>query len=68
MNNTQLEQARFPRNEYSEDSLINGIFYFTFDENIAREEIHDYIFKDKKLWESEVSDDSDSSEGESDNN
>jgi len=68
MNNTQLEQARFPRDEYSEDSLINGIFYFTFDENIAREEIHDYIFKDKKLWENEVSDDSDSSEGESDNN
>ncbi len=68
MNNTQLEQARFPRDEYSEDSLINEIFYFTFDENIAREEIHDYIFKDKKLWENEVSDDSDSSEGESDNN
>lgn len=68
MNNTQLEQARFPRDEYSENALINGIYYFTFDESIAREEIHDYLFKDNKLWEEEISDDSNSSEAESNNN
>jgi len=68
MNNAQLDQARFPRDEYSENSIINGIFYFTFDENIAREEIHEYLFKDSKIWESKTSDDSNSSKDESPNN
>jgi polyisoprenyl-teichoic acid--peptidoglycan teichoic acid transferase len=68
MNNAQLEQARFPRDEYSENAIINDFYYFTFDESIAREEIHDYLFKDNKLWEEEISDDSNSSEAESNNN
>jgi LCP family protein required for cell wall assembly len=51
MNTRQLEQARFPRDEYSENSLINEIYYLTFDEDIARKEISEYLFKDKKMWE-----------------
>ena len=51
MNTRQLEQARFPRDEYSENSLINEIYYLTFDEDIARKEISEYLFKDNKMWE-----------------
>lgn len=49
--NFNIEQQRFPRDEYSENSLINDIFYFTFDEEATREQIYEYIFNDKKLWE-----------------
>jgi len=48
---TSVEQERFPRDEYSENALINDIFYLTFDEDIAREEIYEYLFKDVKLWD-----------------
>lgn len=63
MNNIHLEQARFPRDEYSENALINEIYYFTFDEDIAKEEIYNYLFKDIKLWE-ETNSNTDSSEEE----
>ncbi len=51
MGSSELEQARFPRDEYSENSIIDDIYYLTFDEHIAREEIYEYLFKDNKLWE-----------------
>ena len=53
LGNLSIEQARFPRDDYSENSLINDIFYFTFDEDIARREIYEYLFKDKKIWETQ---------------
>ncbi|WP_346946903.1 LCP family protein [Clostridium sp.] len=54
MGSSDLEQARFPRDEYSENALINSIFYLTYDEDIAREEIHEYLFKDIKLWNNSI--------------
>lgn len=46
-----LEQQRFPRDDYSKDDKIDGIYYYTFDEDIARKEIYEYLFNDKKIWE-----------------
>ncbi len=51
MNSRNLEQQRFPRDEYSENSIINDIYYLTFDEDTARKEIYEYLFNDKKVWE-----------------
>ncbi|MEG2289439.1 MAG: LCP family protein [Clostridium sp.] len=51
MGSSNLEQARFPRDEYSENALINKIFYLTYDEEIAKKEIYQYIFNDNKLWQ-----------------
>ncbi|MEG0612844.1 MAG: LytR family transcriptional regulator, partial [Clostridium sp.] len=51
MGSSNLEQARFPRDEYSENALINKIFYLTYDEEIAKNEIYQYIFNDNKLWQ-----------------
>lgn len=48
---SDLEQQRFPRDDYSENSMINNIFYLTFDENIARKEIYEYLFNDNKMWQ-----------------
>ena len=42
-----LAQDRFPRDGYCEGSMIDGIFYLTFDRKIVKEQIMDYIFDDK---------------------
>lgn len=50
MGSLSVEKERFPRADYSENAIINDVFYYTFDEDIARQEIYDYLFNDKKTW------------------
>lgn len=45
-----LEQERFPRDEYCEGKMIDGIYYLTFDKETTVNQLHDYIFEDKKTW------------------
>ena len=42
-----LAQDRFPRDGYCEGSMIDGIFYLTFDREIVKDQMMDYIFDDK---------------------
>ncbi len=51
MGSSDLEQQRFPRDDYSKNSIINEIYYLTFDEDTARKEIYEYLFNNKKIWE-----------------
>lgn len=43
-----IEQQRFPLENFSEGKLINEIYYLTFDEKATREQIYNYIFEDIK--------------------
>lgn len=45
-----IEQERFPRDDYSQNSMINGIFYLCYDESYTEEQVHEYIFSDRKMW------------------
>lgn len=45
-----IEQERFPRDEYTHNSKINDIFYLCYDEDYTEEQIHEYIFSDRKMW------------------
>lgn len=45
-----IEQERFPRDEYTHNSKINDIFYLCYDEDYTEEQIHEYIFNDRKIW------------------
>lgn len=45
---TNLEQERFPLDEYSSGQIIDGIYYLTFDEETTKNQIHKYIFEDIK--------------------
>jgi len=45
-----IEQERFPRDEYTHNSKINDIFYLCYDEDYTEEQIHEYIFNDRKMW------------------
>ena len=45
-----IEQERFPRDEYSHNSSINDIFYLCYDEAYTEEQVHEYIFNDRKMW------------------
>lgn len=47
---TNLEQERFPRDEYCEGKMISGIYYLTFDKENTVQQLHDYIFEDIKSW------------------
>lgn len=47
---TNLEQERFPRDEYCEGKMISGIYYLTFDKENTVQQLHDYIFDDIKSW------------------
>lgn len=47
---TNLEQERFPRDEYCEGKMISGIYYLTFDKEQTVQQLHDYIFDDIKNW------------------
>ncbi|HAR85777.1 MAG TPA: hypothetical protein DCR69_08595, partial [Clostridium sp.] len=44
------EQERFPRDEYTHNSKINDVFYLCYDEDYTEEQIHEYIFNDRKIW------------------
>lgn len=43
-----IEQQRFPLENFSKGKLINEIYYLTFDEKTTREQIYNYIFEDIK--------------------
>ncbi|MEG1256438.1 LCP family protein [Clostridium sp.] len=51
-----IEQERFPRDEYSHNSEIwtpsvgLNIFYLCYDEAYTEKQMHEYIFNDRKLW------------------
>ncbi|MGN9162518.1 LCP family glycopolymer transferase [Clostridium sulfidigenes] len=45
-----IEQERFPRDEYTQNSKIDGVFYLCYDEDYTEEQIHEYIFNDRKMW------------------
>lgn len=45
-----IEQERFPRDEYTQNSKIDGVFYLCYDEDYTEEQIHEYIFNDRKIW------------------
>jgi len=45
-----IEQERFPRDDYAKNSNINGLFYLCYDEAYTEEQIHEYIFNDRKMW------------------
>jgi len=45
-----IEQERFPRDEYTKNSKIDGVFYLCYDEDYTEEQIHEYIFNDRKIW------------------
>lgn len=46
-----LEQERFPLDGYCEGKMIDGIYYLTFDKDATVNQLHEYIFEDKKIWE-----------------
>ena len=43
-----LEQDRFPRDEYAQGAMINGVSYITFDIETTKQQVRDYIFEDIK--------------------
>lgn len=42
-----LEQDRFPRDEQGVGQMIDGVYYLTFDREIVKNSLHNYIFEDK---------------------
>ena len=53
MGNVQVEQERFPLDEDSEGTMIDGVYYLQFNEEATVASLHDYIFEDVKSWEEE---------------
>ncbi|GAA0083803.1 LCP family protein [Clostridium sp. CTA-7] len=43
-----LEQERFPRDGYGEGTMIDGVYYLTFDKDATVKQMRDYIFNDVK--------------------
>ena len=43
-----LEQERFPRDGYAEGTMIDGVYYLTFDKEATVMQMRDYIFNDVK--------------------
>lgn len=41
-----IEQQRYPLDEYSYDDMIDGIYYLLFDEYSTKEQVMNYIFND----------------------
>jgi polyisoprenyl-teichoic acid--peptidoglycan teichoic acid transferase len=42
-----LAQERFPRDNQGEGQMIDGVYYLTFDRDLVRSSVHNYIFEDK---------------------
>ena len=42
-----LQQLRFPLDGYSEGTMIDGVYYLTFDQAKTKQQVMDYIFDDK---------------------
>lgn len=49
MGTASLEQERFPLDGYCEGKMINGVYYLTFDKEATVNQLHEYIFEDKKV-------------------
>ena len=47
---SSMELERFPRDEYCEGKMIDGIYYLTFDKEVTVEQLHNYIFEDQITW------------------
>ena len=45
-----MELERFPRDEYCEGKMIDGIYYLTFDKETTVNQLYNYIFEDKIIW------------------
>lgn len=45
MGKINLQQERFPRDEYCEGKMIDGVYYLTFDKENTVNQLHEYIFK-----------------------
>ncbi|WP_251860518.1 LCP family protein [Clostridium sp. Marseille-Q2269] len=43
-----IEQQRFPLDDYCEGKLIDGVYYLLYNENKTIEQMHKYIFEDIK--------------------
>ena len=44
LSNYPVENKTFPLVENSKDSMINGTYYLTFNENTTVKEIHEFIY------------------------
>lgn len=44
----KLEEERFPRDSECRGEMIKGVYYLTFNENSTKEQIHNWIFENKK--------------------
>lgn len=47
LSSSELGQDRFPRDNYGEGKLINGVYYYVFDIEETAKQMTDYIFLDK---------------------
>ncbi|WP_294155385.1 LCP family protein [uncultured Clostridium sp.] len=45
LNNYQIIEERFPKDEDAQGKSINGIYYYVFDEDATREKLHDFIYE-----------------------
>ncbi|WP_291658812.1 LCP family protein [Clostridium sp.] len=45
-----LEQERFPLDGYSYGDMIDGIYYLVFDQEETAEQLHEYLFNNRKIW------------------
>lgn len=45
-----IEQERFPLDNYSSGKMINGVYYMTYDNEATINQMRDYIFEDKISW------------------
>lgn len=46
LKNTTMLQDRFPYDEDGSGKVIDGIYYYVFDENLTAKRIHNFIFED----------------------
>lgn len=47
---TKLTQERFPLDGYCNGEMINGIYYLVFDKDETVNQLHEYIFENRKIW------------------
>lgn len=45
LDNLQILEERFPKDEDSEGKIIDGIYYYVFDEDVTKEKIHNFIYE-----------------------
>jgi len=45
---SSFQEDRFPRDDNGKGTMINGVYYQVFDEEITKRQMHDFIFEGKK--------------------